>query len=882
MDSLPFLKTVVQGLNWFKSQHFARNAISTRYALAEACLIGIFSALAALLLKEGINFLGTYRLHLVSQWGAIYVLPLFGLILGGMAGFFVESISPSAAGGGVPQIKAALARAKVPLSFRVALAKIIGTILVLGAGLTLGRRAPTVHIGAALAGELTRYVPTSPEHRRQMIAAGAAAGLAAGFNTPIAGVMFVVEELMRDISNLTLETAIVASFTGAVVSLILESSNLQLPNRILNIDGLVFLPSDIPFYIVLGMIAGILGALFNRSVLLSLRWNETLKIPLALRIGLAGLISGVIIALLPSFFQNNAGIREFLIRGELTTPQIALVFVSHYILTIIAAGSGAPGGLFAPALIMGSALGYLIGDFEGYISGTVATPTFSLVGMGALFTGVVRVPVTAIIIVFELNANFNLVLPLMISCAVAYISAETLESGSIYRYLLRNMGMELEETEYDYSSENNFLAHLTAEDVMQSQVETVAPDLTVAQLLELMSVSHHRGFPVVQDGKLVGIVTQSDLVKISAGKNQISIGEIMTKNPVVINADASLTDVLYLLNRYQLSRLPVLENTRLVGIITRTDIIRAEVNELKPEVTGKQNKFYTIYQTSSPAVGKGCILVPIAPDDDFRALFKIASAIASQRHYELEFVQVIKVPKYQDPSTIKVDARSSRHLMHTLERMGRKKKIPIHTRIVVAHYRSGVVLDIIKHKHINILLMGWKQNHHGQEFIFSRMIDSLINKAECELILVKLGKKQQYYPYASPDSGGFVLPMGGGPNVQEGLKLVPALMNIYDRKTLPTVWLTKVHSPEKTNINLRYLQSAARQLQKSIDTEIHVLPLASTSIVSAIIQVAEVHNSQLVILGASRDSLLKQAYKGNIPEAIANRLDTTVIIVRLP
>lgn len=880
MDSLPFLKTVTQGLNWFKSQHFARNAISPRYALLEACLIGIFSALSALLLKEGINFLGTYRLHLVSQWGAMSVLPLFGLILGTLAGFLVEWISPSAAGGGIPQIKAALARAKVPLSFRVALAKIIGTILVLGAGLTLGRRAPTVHIGAALAGELTRYVPTSPEHRRQMIAAGAAAGLAAGFNTPIAGVMFVVEELMRDISNLTLETAIVASFTGAVVSLILQSNNLQLPKNILETPELVFIPSDIPFYILLGIVAGILGALFNRSVLFSFQWNERFKIPLALRIGLAGLISGFIVALLPPFFQNNAGISEFLIRGELTTAQIALVFVAHYILTIIAAGSGAPGGLFAPALIMGSALGYLIGDLEGYISGTVASSIFSLAGMGALFTGVVRVPVTAIIIVFELNGNFNLVLPLMISCAVAYISAETLESGSIYRYLLLHMGMDLQEKEQ--TSEGNFLAHLKAGDVMQSQVETVNPDMTVTQLLELMSASHHRGFPVVKDDKLLGIITQSDLGKVKSDKSQITIAEIMTRNPVTINAEASLTDVLYLLNRYELSRLPVLENNRLVGIITRTDIIRAEVKELKAEVLIKPNQSYTIYQTCSPATGKGCILVPIEEDDDFRALFKIAGAIALERHYELEFVQVIKVPQYQDPHSVKVDMRNGRHIMHTLERMGRKKKIPTHTRIVVAHHRSAVVLEIIKQRHINILIMGWKRNHHGQDFIFSRLIDSLINKAECELILVKLGEKRQYYPYASPQAGGFILPMGGGPNVQEGLKLVPALMNIYDQKTLPTVWLTKIHSPEKTNINLRYLQSASRQLQKSINTEIHILPIASNSVVSAVIQVAEVHNSQLVILGASRDSLLKQAYKGNIPEAIANHLDTTVIIVRLP
>lgn len=525
MDSLPSFNIIRRWRNWWKSKHFARDSISPRYALVEACLIGIFSALAALLLKQGINFLGTYRLQMANQWGAIYVLPLFGLILGALAGWFVEYVSPSAAGGGIPQVKAALNRLKIPLSLRVAIVKIIGTILVLGAGIPLGRRAPTIHIGAALAGELTRFVPTSPEYKRQMIAAGAAAGLAAGFNTPIAGVMFVVEELMRDVSNLTLEIAIVASFTGAVVSLLLQASNLQLPNQIIDLDSLQFIPSDIPFFVLLGIIAGVLGAFFNQSVLLSLKWNEKFNLPLAVRIGFAGLISGIVIAFLPSFFRDNAGLKEFLVRGELNSTQTALVLFAHYVLTIIAAGSKAPGGVFAPALVMGSALGYLVGDFHRFIFATDANSIFALVGMGALFTGIVRVPITAIMIVFELNANFNLVLPLMITCAVAYIIAETVEKGSLYQYMLKNMGIELAEEEE--LSQNNFLGHLKAANVMQSQVETTNSDVWVSDLLQLMTTSHHRGFPVMEQGRLVGIVTQSDLVKVSSGKTQVKVKDII-------------------------------------------------------------------------------------------------------------------------------------------------------------------------------------------------------------------------------------------------------------------------------------------------------------------------------------------------------------------
>jgi chloride channel protein, CIC family len=866
--------------NWFKSQHFGRRSISTRYALMEACLIGIFSALAALLLKEGINLLGGYRLQLVDHWSAIAILPLFGLIFGGLAGFLVENVSPTAAGGGIPQVKAALARYKIPLSLRVAVVKIIGTILVLGSGLTLGRRAPTVHIGAALAGELTRFVPTSPEHRRQMIAAGAAAGLAAGFNTPMAGVMFVVEELMGDISNLTLETAIVASFTGAVVSLILQSPDLQLPKSIISVENLSFSPKDIPFYLLLGIIAGILGAIFNRSVLFSVKWNEKLKIPLFVRIGVAGLISGLIIALLPPSFRDNAGLREFVIRGELGWQQTALAFLAHYILTILAAGSGAPGGLFAPALIMGSALGYLVGDFEGYITGSENISTFALVGMGALFTGVVRVPITAIMIVFELNANFNLVLPLMISCAVAYISAETFESGSVYQHLLRSMGIELEKENND--TQSHFFSHLTAADVMESQVETVTSSLSISKLLELMTISHHRGFPVVDNGKIVGIITQSDLVKAENFKSEISIDEIMTRNPITVKADVSLSDVLYLLNRYQLSRLPVLQDSRLVGIITRTDIIRVEVNELKADVLTKSQPAYTIYQTHSPATGKGCILVPIAEDDDFRALFKIAVAIARYHQYEIEFVQVIKIPKHEDPSTINVDKRTSRHLMHKLESMGRKARISIHTKIIVGHYRSQIILDIIKTRNINLLLMGWKQNLYGQDFIFSQLIDSLINQATCELILIRLGKNKQFYPYNIHPCGSCLIPTAGGPNAEEGLKLLPAFLDIYNQGELPPVWLTKVHSPEVKDFNSDQLFLTTKKLQSLLNTEVNPLTVCSTSVVSAVIHLAETQKSELVILGASRDSLLKQAWHGNIPEAIASKIDTTVIIIRLP
>ncbi len=330
--------------NWWIFRSLGQHSLNNNYLLIEACLIGVISGLAALFLKQGIGFVGGYRVILSRQYGAWLILPLFGVVCGWLAGYLLETFAPEAKGGGVPQVKVVLAQFPLPLNWKVALAKSIGTILVLGGGLTLGRRGPSVHIGAALAAQLSQWLPTTPNHRRQMIAAGAAAGLAAGFNTPIAGVLFVVEELMRDMSGLTLETAIVASFTGAVVSRWFGTSDLNLPAELLNAANQSnFYLAEIPWYLLLGGLAGVLGALFNRGILTVLGFNRRLRLSLGVRMAIAGAISGTVVAFLPPFFRDNAGLRDFLLTGDAGWQVIAIAFVAHFFLSLIAYGSGAPG-----------------------------------------------------------------------------------------------------------------------------------------------------------------------------------------------------------------------------------------------------------------------------------------------------------------------------------------------------------------------------------------------------------------------------------------------------------------------------------------------------------------------------------------------------------
>ncbi|MCW6038646.1 chloride channel protein [Spirulina subsalsa FACHB-351] len=859
----------------WKGRHWGNHAVETNYALVEACLIGCVSAIAALILKEGIGLLGQFRLQLVDQTG-VYILPIVGLVLGGLAGLLLETCSPSAKGGGIPQVKAALAKFPVPLSLRVAVVKMLGTMLILGAGMTLGRRGPTVHIGAALAAQLSNWVPTSPQHRRQMIAAGAAAGLAAGFNTPIAGVLFVVEELSRDMSGLTLETAILASFTGSIVSRLLGSTDLKLVASILPLSETHFTSPEIPFYLLLGALAGVLGASFNRGVLLCLRFYRWLNISLIWQIALAGLISGAIIALSPPILRDNAGLRDFLITGYATWQKSTFVFIAHFCLTILAYGSGAPGGLFAPALVLGSALGYLVGMAEVATLGIGYASTYALVGMSAFFTAVARVPITAIVIVFEMTADFTLVLPLMISSVVAYGVAETIKKGSLYQHLLQASGIELS----DEGAQNEVLSGLKAVDVMKRRVESFRPDMTLEEVLAAFARSAHHGFPVLDEEKLVGMVTEANLENLVSQESTTRLRDIMTPRPVTVQPDGSLSDVVYLMDRYQLSHLPVTEGRRLLGIITRSDLIHATADQLKmtPKIKGaKVEPSYLVYQTRSPAVGKGRLLLPLANPQTAQALVKIAGAIAQQQGYELECLHIVTVPRHIAPSQASVSLKKSHQLLKEAKREAAAWDIPLHVQIRLAHNLAQAILEVINERHIDLLIMGWKGNTSSPGRIFGDAVDTLIREAPCDVAMIKLGDGKQSFPYRDYLATNWLIPIAGGPNVQRAVQLLPGLQLLARSRH---VFLCQVHPPDTNIPDTRILQEMAAQVKLQLNASVFPIPIRSASVSDAIIRLAESEDCQVIIVGASREGLLQQAIHGNIPEAITSGVKSTVILVR--
>ncbi|MBC8000238.1 MAG: chloride channel protein [Leptolyngbya sp.] len=268
-------------------------------AFVEVLAMGLLTAGAAHLLSVSVNWLGAERISLSQKIDSPWVLPLFGLVGGFLCGLIVKYIAPEITGSGIPQVKSFLKGKEVRMNFRSLAAKLAGGILALGCGMPLGREGPTVQIGASLAGIFVSLLSTGEKIKRHFIAAGAGAGLAAAFNAPLAGVIFVVEELVREVSSTFIVTAGLACFAAATLSQLLSTHTLDLrSNSEFPLCNFRF--DDIPYLILLGIVCGALGSLFNWLIINGIKLRtKVFKDNFPVTIGIAGLVCGSLVTFLP-------------------------------------------------------------------------------------------------------------------------------------------------------------------------------------------------------------------------------------------------------------------------------------------------------------------------------------------------------------------------------------------------------------------------------------------------------------------------------------------------------------------------------------------------------------------------------------------------------
>ncbi len=411
-----------------------------RHIVGKAVLVGALAGLLASAFRVALEHAEHWRDAAIAHaghWGLPVALAI-GAVGGGLGVWLVRRFAPHASGSGIPQLKAILLREAEPEWKRLLPVKFLGGLLSTGSGFALGREGPTVQMGSGIGQAVSEWfqVRIGDGERRALMSAGAGAGLGAAFNAPLSGLIFVLEELHGVFTPVMFVAAFLASVTGDVVARMLTN---ELP--VFHLSGMGS-PGvgTLPWAAVLGILAGAVGVLFNRCLLATLDLRDRLVRAPAFFLGAgAGLVVGFAGWLAPGLAGSGGPLVQQAISGRIALAMLPLFFIARFSLTMVSYGSGAAGGIFAPLLGLGALGGLLFGaglHALPFLESSGLTPEiFCVLGMGAMFTAIVRAPLTGIVLMIEMTGVYAFMLPLLVCCLMAYGVAEMMGNTPIYEAL---------------------------------------------------------------------------------------------------------------------------------------------------------------------------------------------------------------------------------------------------------------------------------------------------------------------------------------------------------------------------------------------------------------------------------------------------------------
>ncbi len=422
-------------------QEYLNISQQRRWVFPRAMFVGACAGIVALLFRAALTGADVVRNELIS-WAHSFpilgwIFPMALTMLGaGISVAVTRRYAPEASGSGIPHLEAVLHRFRKLEWKRVLPVKFFGGMIAVGSGLALGREGPTVQMGGAVGDAVSRWLKVSERERFTLISAGAGAGLAAAFNAPLSGLVFVLEEVRRDFQPIVFGAAFVAAVIADIIARIGSG---QFP--VFSVPSYPVPPlASLPVFALLGIVAGFLGVFFNRSLLTTL--NIYAKIPTRFIVPVAALIGGMVGLtgwFAPLLIGNGHALAETALKGEILLYAIPFFLAVRFLLTISSYGTGAPGGIFAPMLVIGALLGLGVGRIAHTLFPMIVPlpAVFAVVGMAAYFTAIVRTPLTGIMLIVEMTGNYNQMLPLLVSCFCAYAVAELLKDLPIYEALLQ-------------------------------------------------------------------------------------------------------------------------------------------------------------------------------------------------------------------------------------------------------------------------------------------------------------------------------------------------------------------------------------------------------------------------------------------------------------
>lgn len=547
-------------------QEIARSKI-----ILQAVMVGLISGLLVVFFKVSINKLFEFIQNFISQFDLSHKLLIFPLIttLGGLiSGVLVFKFAPETKGSGIPFVKMVMARMGNITRVRTIVVKFLAGVAGIGTGLSLGREGPSVQLGAgagALVGKIFKMKGTD---QGKLIAAGAGSAIGATFNAPIAGTIFVLEELVNKFSASLLFPVLVATVTASSVARHFLGNNPSFTIPYITHD-LSF--EGISVCIILGIVAGFLGVAFAKIIYKNNEFFEKMdKIPNWLKPAIAGFGIGVIGIFIPYVLGSGNLSVDLLLQHKLALSVVVLVFAVKFFVTPFCFGSGAAGGIFLPMLMLGSFLGYIVASIFNMFGFHVDVVVMAMIGMGAFLASVARTPITAVVMVFEMTAGYTHILPIMLSAAIADLIAEKLNHRPIYASLIVNQVK---------SPEAKLLSSLLVKNYMKTDLVCFSSNMTISMVQEKIKNYSFKTYPVKNDkNKLLGLITKFDIEDaiFQGVDTNTEINKLMNPSPVTIEPSENLYIAYFRLHSNNAQCLVVVDkNNKIKGLITRQDINKA-------------------------------------------------------------------------------------------------------------------------------------------------------------------------------------------------------------------------------------------------------------------------------------------------------------------
>ncbi|HEY3746675.1 MAG TPA: chloride channel protein [Gemmatimonadaceae bacterium] len=562
-----------------------------RLALVLSLVIG---ALVGLVVVAFILLTGRLAEHMYPAGGAGWrriLVPTLGSLI---TGFLLYKYFPLARGSGIPQTRAAVFIHDGRISMRSVVGKFLCCSISLASGISLGREGPAVYIGSGLGSVIARRLGLSKAQVKWLVPVGGAAALSAAFNTPIAAVLFTLEEIMGDLHAPVLGSVVLASATSWMVLHLLLGDN-----PLFHVAGYQLVrPGELGIYVVLGVVGGLASVAFVKLLLGLRAWFA--KLPTA-SVWIQPLAGGLTVGLFGFFIPQVLGVGydqvERVLNGDVVFKTVLILAALKIISTSVAYASGNAGGIFGPSLFIGAMVGATVGSVAHLIfpASTAGPGAYALVGMGVAFAGIIRTPMTSVIMIFEMTRDYTIIVPLMIANLIAYFISQKLQPEPIYEALAHQDGLHL--------PTGAFRARegLWVTAAIREAPEPFTPDMKVDEAEARIGGSDLESWPVADEDGLIGMVRVGDIAAALAGDQRpVTIATILKRarsangddraDRAHVHADQPLGLALARMGDTGHNVLPVVSrgNARIIlGVVALPDLLRAYGVALADELTSE-------------------------------------------------------------------------------------------------------------------------------------------------------------------------------------------------------------------------------------------------------------------------------------------------------